>query len=106
MNRIDSIRAIEKIWNAECKNGQLLYWNYNEECWAIKDDLKLLTKYKKAFEVLKEKYKFKLIKNEELDDEDFNKYKLLDRTTNITIGLYKEEYELLEELMKDARTLG
>lgn len=61
---------------------------------------KELTKYKRVFEILKEKYKFKLIKNEELDDEDLNKYKLLDRTTNITIGLIKEEAELLEELMK------
>ena len=66
----------------------------------IEDDLIELTKYKRAFEILKDKYKFKLIKNEELDDEDLNKYKLLDRTTNITIGLYKEEIELLEELMK------
>lgn len=89
MNRIDSTRAIEKIWNVECKNGQLLYWNYNEECWAIKDDLKLLTKYKRAFEI------FKRLINDELAYIDLE-YGIFDGTIDIT----EEEVELLEELMK------
>ena len=90
MNRIDSARAIEKIWNVECKNGQLLYWNYNEECWSIKDDLKLLAKYKRAFEILKR----------ELDihcsDGEVWFCKCIGET-----DITKEEYKLLEELMKN-----
>ena len=94
MNRIDSTRAIEKIWNVECKNGQLLYWNYNEECWSIKDDLKLLTKYKRAFEILKEKFDIGLFKDDFLTDGKYDLY------SDWHIDLTQEEYELLEELMK------
>lgn len=76
----------------------------NEALQTLKEIVVKHSKYKRFFEILKDKYKFKLIKNEELDDEDLNKYKLLDRTTNITISLYKEEYELLEELMGNENT--
>lgn len=94
MTRIDSTRAIEKIWNAECKNGQLLYWNYNEECWAIKDDLKLLTKYKRAFKILKDKFHLDI-----LEDGYFSCIDLSYDSVNPD-NLPKEEYELLKELLK------
>ena len=92
MNRIDSIRAIEKIWNAECKNGQLLYWNYNEECWAIKDDLKLLAKYKRAFEILKPFIKVYQWLGKDVYELDIE---------YVSRKISQEKYELLKELMKD-----
>ncbi len=57
-----------------------------------------LTKYKRAFEILKDKEIIKLGKND-----FYHKYYLQRNDTNgnvITIEITKEEYELLEELMK------
>ena len=54
-----------------------------------------LTKYKKAFEVLKDKLNFELVYDEEYCGDDIW-YLDCRSGTEIT----KEEYELLEELMK------
>ena len=66
-----------------------------EEYKAINKDLEELTKYKRAFEILK--YEFHL--NYEEDEYFCNKKYFLLSDTNIQ--LEKEEYELLKELMKD-----
>ena len=60
-----------------------------------------LDKYKRAFEILKDKFEIKL--SAEYPDSDYNDMPIsgdMEYTLNDEIQLTYEEYELLEELLK------
>lgn len=85
------------------KNGNLLAMKmkdqvYIEVCdWeleTIRKELQKYAKYKRAFEILKEKLNFELVYDEEYCGDDIW---YLDSKSGTEIS--KEEYELLEELM-------
>lgn len=82
----------------------------NEEVWnktlkIYKDKLdekdKELTKYKKAFEILKDKFNFRVFPLLIVDDEIKSMCLTYNGDYRKTIELNNEEAELLEELMKD-----
>ena len=101
-------------WGALNVHQKINIWNLAEQCELFEEiadkSMKELAKYKRAFEILKEfndlppLEEFVYCKEEnyyyaEIEEYDDN----LETYKTLIYTLGKEEYELLEELMKDAK---
>ena len=89
---------------SECANGEkkLLFSDSLDLEKIVSKELDELTKYKRAFEILKDKFGIKL--SAEYPDSDYNDMHIsgdMEYTLNDEIQLTYEEYELLEELMNN-----
>lgn len=87
----------------ECANGEkkLLFSDSLDLGRIVSKELDELTKYKRAFEILKEKFEIEL--DYGYPDSDYNDMFIsgdTEYTLNGEIQITKEQYELLEELMK------
>lgn len=63
----------------------------------IEDELDELAKYKRAFEILKDRLMLKIY------EEEYHYKQLYTLESSKEVRIDKEEYELLEELMKDEK---
>lgn len=79
--------------------GTLKYWQGRNTIFdkaqgdCILKELELLTKYKRAFEILKDRLMLKIY------EEEYHYKQLYTLESSKEVRLEKEEYELLEELM-------
>ena len=85
-------------WGALNSQQRIKIWNLAHQCEVFEsvaaDSVKELTKYKRAFEILKSTNKITIQKL------DWQTIDYLLRVGDLGFKLTKEEYELLEELMK------
>lgn len=85
-------------WGALSSQQKIKIWNLAHQCEVFEsvadDSMKELTKYKRAFEILKRKG----LRIVEYDADEYSQY--LNFTKGVDTDLEPEEAELLEELMK------
>ena len=89
----------ELEWSAnEIMNEKIVVYDLMYKIPKLEEKIELLTKYKRAFEILKEKLNFELVHDDEYCEDEIW---YLDSKSGTEIT--KEEYELLEELMSDGK---
>lgn len=90
-----SKECVDALWRLALKDCAKEYWlGVRRMAEQVLDDLDELAKYKGAFEILKDRLKIGVC----LQDDYPDGYTLYGGGTK---NINKEEYELLEELMKD-----
>ena len=100
-----STSKLLEVLENNISNEELEYSKYLLE--SIDARERELLKYKRAFEILKDKFEIKL--SAEYPDSDYNDMPIsgdMEYTLNDEIQLTYEEYELLEELMNNDNKYG